>query len=81
MAAGDRNAVVGARIDRDATELAALMASGVTDAIVHAAWRDYQHEFAGNARPQHIDPTLGTIDFGSDLMRLAAGGSARPSDR
>lgn len=74
---GDR--ALGARIDRAATEFAALIASGVTDAIVRDAWHGYQHEFAGNARSDGT--TIETVDFGSDLMRLAAGGSGRsPAD-
>lgn len=67
------------RIDRAATELAALIGSGVTGSIVRGAWRGYQHRFGGNARPQDVDPALGGVDFDSDLMRLAAGGAAHPS--
>jgi FMN reductase len=67
---------LGSRIDRAATEIAALMGSGVTGSIVREAWGGYQHQFGGSARPQGV---VDGIDFDSDLMRLAAGGSLRPS--
>lgn len=70
---------LGSRIDRAATEIAALMGSGVTGSIVRDAWHGYQHQFGGNAHPRDVDPTLAGIDFDSDLMRLAAGGSLHPS--
>jgi FMN reductase len=66
---------LGSRIDRAATELAALIGSGVTRTIVREAWQGYQHQFGGNARPEGIDQALDGIDFDSDLMRLAAGGA------
>ncbi|WP_409494347.1 CE1759 family FMN reductase [Amycolatopsis sp. cmx-11-12] len=69
---------LGARIDRAAVELAALIASGVTGAIVQGAWHGYQHDFAGRARAEGADPEFGAIDFDSDLMRLATGGSSSP---
>ena len=65
---------LGGRIDRAATELASLVSSGVTDSIVRGAWH------GGNARPSGAGPALDGIDFDSDLMRLAAGGSLRRSD-
>jgi FMN reductase len=64
---------LGPRIDRAATELAALIGAGVTRTIVRDGWQGYQHQFGGNARPQDIDQALDGIDFDSDLMRLAAG--------
>jgi FMN reductase len=70
---------LGGRIDRAATELASLVSSGVTDSIVRGAWHGYQHQFDGNARPSGAGPALDGIDFDSDLMRLAAGGSLRRS--
>jgi FMN reductase len=59
-----------ARIDRAALELVLLMASGFARQVRDQSWRSYQHEFgsAGGAETG--------IDLDSDLMRLAAGGSA-----
>lgn len=56
------------RIDRAATELLALVESGVAEAIRGGSWTRYRHEF-GTAGES-------AVDFDSDLMRLAAGGSA-----
>jgi FMN reductase len=58
------------RIDRAAFELVLLMESGFARQIRDESWQHYQHDpgSAGSAE-------LG-IDTGSDLMRLAAGGSA-----
>lgn len=63
---------LGGRIDRAATELAALVSSGVAGTIVRGAWR---------AGPSGVDPALDGIDFDSDLMRLAASGSLRDTGR
>ncbi|MFI6494915.1 CE1759 family FMN reductase [Streptomyces sp. NPDC050564] len=63
---------LGERIDRAATELAALMTSGVGKAIADRAWAGYQHRFGGNAT--RAEQTAADIDFDSPLMRLAAGG-------
>jgi len=63
---------LGARIERAATELAALVHAGVEERVADRAWGSYQHEFAGNAR--RAERTADDIDFDSPLMRLAAGG-------
>jgi FMN reductase len=70
-------AELGSRIDRAATELAAIVRAGVGARIADSAWPSYQHEFAGNAT--RAARTTGDVDFDSPLMRLAAGGSARPT--
>jgi FMN reductase len=59
------------RVERAALELVLLMESGFAQAVRDAGWRSYQHEF-GSA-----GGTETTIDLDSDLMRLAAGGTAR----
>lgn len=59
------------RVDRAAFELVLLMESGFARQVREAAWQNYQHEF-GSAGGTELD-----IDTDSDLMRLAAGGSAR----
>jgi FMN reductase len=58
------------RIDRAALELVLLMESGFAHAIKDQSWSSYQHEYgsAGGAEAG--------IDLDTDLMRLAAGGSA-----
>jgi FMN reductase len=58
------------RIDRAARELVLLLESGFGRAVRDEAWASYQHEFgsAGGAEA--------SIDLDTDLMRLAAGGSA-----
>jgi FMN reductase len=62
---------LGQRIDRAALELVLLMESGIAGQVRVGSWGSYDHEFgsAGAADGE-------TVDFGSDLMRLAAGGSA-----
>ena len=57
------------RIDRAALELVLLMESGFAEKIKDESWQSYQHEF-GSAAGQEL-----AIDTGTDLMRLAAGGS------
>jgi FMN reductase len=65
---------LGKRIDRAATELAALTQSRIGEQIAEQAWDGYQHQFAGNAtRAQQREAD---VDFDSPLMRLATGGSA-----
>lgn len=59
---------LGARIDRAATELVLLMQSGLRAQLRGKAWGSYQHSF-GSAGGVET-----TIDFDSDLMRMAAGG-------
>ncbi len=58
------------RIDRAALELVALMAAGFEKTVRDESWGRYQHEF-GSAGGTEL-----SIDFDSDLMRLAAGGNA-----
>jgi FMN reductase len=58
------------RIDRAAVELVLLMESGFAQQVRDESWRSYQHEF-GSAGGREV-----SIDLDSDLMRLAAGGSA-----
>jgi FMN reductase len=60
------------RVDRAALELLLLMESGFAQQVRDESWRSYQHEF-GSAGGAEV-----AIDFDSDLMRLAAGGSAAP---
>jgi len=68
---------LGKRIDRAATELAQFVASGVGRSIVNAAWDGYQHQFAGNAA--QAERSAADVNFDTDLMRLAAGGSSSGS--
>jgi FMN reductase len=58
------------RIDRAAFELVLLMESGFARAVRDESWPSYQHEY-GSA-----GGTETAIDLDTDLMRLAAGGSA-----
>jgi FMN reductase len=58
------------RIDRAAVELVLLMESGFARAIKDQSWSNYQHEY-GSAGGTEV-----AIDLDTDLMRLAAGGSA-----
>ncbi|MGH3387289.1 MAG: CE1759 family FMN reductase [Actinomadura sp.] len=58
------------RIERAAFELVLFMESGFARQIKDESWNSYQHEF-GSAGGTEAD-----IDLDSDLMRLAAGGSA-----
>jgi FMN reductase len=58
------------RTDRAALELVLLMESGFAHAIRDESWSSYRHEY-GSA-----DGTEVAIDLDTDLMRLAAGGSA-----
>jgi FMN reductase len=58
------------RVDRAALELLLLMESGFARRVKDESWHSYQHEF-GSA-----GGTETSIDLDSDLMRLAAGGSA-----
>ncbi|WP_210583206.1 CE1759 family FMN reductase [Streptomyces sp. GESEQ-35] len=67
---------LGKRIARAAGELAAVLRSGVGRDIADGNWAGYQHAFGGNAtRAEH---SIEDIDFDTDLMRLATGGTARP---
>lgn len=70
---------LGTRTARAATELAALMTSGVGRRIADNGWSGYQHSFGGNAtRAAH---TASDIDLDTDLMRLATGGSLTPTTK
>jgi len=60
---------LGARIERAATELAALVRAGVEQQL---AWSGYQHHFGGNAA--RAERSEDDLDFDSPLMRLATGG-------
>ncbi|HET8738179.1 MAG TPA: CE1759 family FMN reductase [Acidimicrobiia bacterium] len=57
------------RIERAALELVLLMESGFARQIRDIAWKDYRHEY-GSAGSQDLE-----IEFDTDMMRLAAGGS------
>jgi FMN reductase len=58
------------RIDRAARELVLLMESGISRQIRDESWGNYRHEFGSNGGAE------ASINIDSDLMRLAAGGSA-----
>jgi len=58
------------RIDRAAFELVLLMESGFARQVRDQTWQSYQHEL-GSDGGRETD-----IDVGSELMRLATGGSA-----
>jgi FMN reductase len=58
------------RLDRAAIELVLLMESGFARQVRDESWQSYSHEF-GSAAGAELP-----IDLDSDLMRLAAGGSA-----
>ncbi|WP_062079089.1 CE1759 family FMN reductase [Demequina globuliformis] len=57
------------RIDRAAKELTLLMESGFAKAVREDSWKSYSHEF-GSAGGTEV-----SVDFESDLMRLATGGT------
>lgn len=58
------------RIDRAVLELVLLMESGFARQVRDESWHSYQHEF-GSAGGTEL-----SIDLNSDMMRLAAGGTA-----
>lgn len=58
----------GARIERAASELIALIAGGFREAVRGDSWGAYQHSY-GSAGGTELG-----IDLDSDLMRLATGG-------
>jgi FMN reductase len=63
---------LGQRIERAATELSAMVRSGIAADIADANWARHDHQFAGAAtRAERADTD---IDFSSELMRLAVGG-------
>lgn len=65
---------LGGRIDRAATELTQFLLSGTSRSIADAAWKGYQHQFAGNAA--RAERSAADVNFDTDLMKLAAGGTA-----
>lgn len=65
------------RTERAATELAVMIASGIRTAITGKSWDRYQHSWGGNARPADADSG---IDFNTDLMKLAVGGTFTRAD-
>jgi FMN reductase len=67
---------LGERIERAASELAVLLRAGVGREIADRGWGGYQHEFGGNAT--RAERSAADLDFDSPLMRLAAGGAAKP---
>lgn len=67
------SATLGDRITRAATELTLFLRSGVAASIADGAWSRYQHQFGGNAT--NAERSAADVDFDTDLMRLAAGGT------
>jgi FMN reductase len=65
---------LGARIDRAARELTLLLRSGAPRDLAEHNWAGYQHQFGGSAT--RAQRSAADIDFDSDLMRLATGGSS-----
>ncbi|MFF4761434.1 CE1759 family FMN reductase [Streptomyces sp. NPDC001292] len=64
---------LGRRIERAATELVLLLRAGVGRSIADGGWDGYQHQFGGKAT--RAERGVADVDFSTDLMRLAAGGS------
>jgi FMN reductase len=64
------------RIERAALELVLLMESDIERKIKDQSWPSYQHEY-GSAAAIEADGSPVPIDLGTDLMRLATGGSAK----
>lgn len=64
---------LGERIERAAGELSVLLRAGVGQEIADRTWSAHRHEFAGDAT--RAGRSGADIDFDSDLMRLATGGS------
>lgn len=62
------------RIERAATELALLMGSGFAREIRESIWGSYRHEFDSAASSDDV------LDFDSEMMKLAAGGSLDPAN-
>lgn len=63
------DAALTARIKRAALELWLLVDARFTERLREESWSSYQHDF-GSAGGTNVD-----VDFDSDLMRLATGGS------
>ena len=68
---------LGQRITRAANELTMLLLSGAPRQIADDNWSGYQHQFAGNA--PRSERSVDDVDFTTDLMRLATGGSSQRS--
>jgi len=68
------SADLGQRMARASTELALLLRSGAPRDIASDNWDGYQHRFGGNAT--RAQRSIAGLDFSTELMRLAAGGSA-----
>ncbi|WP_336659117.1 CE1759 family FMN reductase [Leucobacter sp. USHLN153] len=67
----------GARIERAAAELVALMTGGFRESVRGETWDSYQHSFESAASVARAERSAGAelgIDLSSDLMRLATGG-------
>jgi FMN reductase len=64
------DAALNRRIDRAAVELVLLMESGFARKIRDASWDSYQHEYGSAGGTEY------EIDMDTEMMRLAAGGSA-----
>ena len=64
---------LGRRIARAASELALLVRSGAPRDIADGNWAAHDHTFGGNAT--RAERSEADVDFDTDLMRLAAGGS------
>jgi FMN reductase len=64
---------LGERIERAAGELSVLLRAGVAAEIADRTWSAHRHEFGGNAT--RAERSGADVDFDTDLMRLATGGS------
>jgi FMN reductase len=69
-------AELGERIERAAGELSVLLRAGVAPEIADRTWSAHRHEFGGNAT--RAERSGADVDFDTDLMRLATGGSLDP---
>jgi FMN reductase len=67
---------LGKRIARAAGELAVLLGKAVGRDIATSNWGGYSHQFGGNATA--AERSITDVDFDTDLMRLATGGSLPP---
>jgi FMN reductase len=64
---------LGKRIARAAGELVVLLGRSVGPDIAGSNWGGYSHQFGGNATG--AERSVADVDFDTDLMRLATGGS------
>ena len=67
---------LGKRIARAAGELAVLLGKAVGPDIATGNWGGYSHQFGGNATA--AERSIADVDFDTELMRLATGGSLPP---